>query len=154
MVSTNNLDKFMQFLNNLSTRDFIEALSETIREPCVILDGNLRVQWANRSFYQTFRLSPKETVDKIIYDLGDGQWDIPSLQKMLKKILGKKILIHDFRIDHHFPNAVRRALLINASSVLSDSGVTKLILLAFEDVTKSVGSKEQEKDTVKDDSGD
>ena len=133
----------MQFLNNLSTRDFIEALSETIREPCVILDGNLRVQWANRSFYQTFRLSPEETADKIIYDLGDGQWDITNLRTLLEEILSKKTPIHDFRIDHDFLDAGRKVLSINASSVLNDSGVTKLILLTIEDITDGVGSEEQ-----------
>jgi nitrate/nitrite-specific signal transduction histidine kinase len=83
-------------------------------------------------------------VDKIIYDLGDGQWDIPSLRKMLEIILGKKTLIHDFKIDHDLLDAGRKVLSINASSVLNDSGVTKLILLTIEDVTESLGSEEQE----------
>jgi len=133
----------MQFLNNLSTRDFIKALSETIREPFVILDGNLRVLWANRSFYQIFQLLPEETADKIIYDLGEGQWDIPSLRKLLEEILSKKTLIHDFRIDHDFRNVGRRALLINAFSALNAKNLTGLILLAIEDITGSVASKEQ-----------
>jgi signal transduction histidine kinase len=143
VVSTSDLEKFMQFLNNLSTRDFIEALSETIREPCVILDGNLRVQWANRSFYQTFRLSPEETANKIIYDLGDGQWDITNLRTLMEEMLSKKTPIHDFRIDHDFLDAGRKVLSINAFSVLNDSGVTKLILLTIEGITDGVGSEEQ-----------
>ncbi|MGD9270493.1 MAG: PAS domain-containing protein, partial [Syntrophobacterales bacterium] len=133
----------MPFLKNLSTRGFIEALSETIREPFVILDGNLRVLWANRSFHQMFKLLPEETVDKTIYDLGGGQWDIPSLQKLLEEIPSKKTPIHDFRIDHDFRNVGRKALLINAFSALNDKNLTGLILLAIEDITGSVASEEQ-----------
>jgi signal transduction histidine kinase len=143
VVSTSGLEKFMPFLKNLSTRGFIEALSETIREPFVILDGNLRVLWANRSFHQMFKLLPEETVDKTIYDLGGGQWDIPSLQKLLEEIPSKKTPIHDFRIDHDFRNVGRKALLINAFSALNDKNLTGLILLAIEDITGSVASEEQ-----------
>ncbi len=143
MVSTSGLEKFMQFLKNLSTRDFTEALSETIREPFVILDGNLRVLWASRSFYQIFQLMPEETADRIIYDVGEGQWDIPNLRTLLEEILSRKTLIHDFRIDHDFRDLGRRVLLINAFSALNDRDLTELILLAIEDVTRSVGSEEQ-----------
>ena len=73
-----------------------------MREPILVLSANLRVRRANRSFYRTFRVTPKETVDRLVYDLGHRQWDIPSLRKLLAKVLPQNTFFDDFEVVHEF----------------------------------------------------
>ena len=89
---------------------------DTVREPLLILDTTLRVQSANRAFYQTFHVSPEETEDRLIYELGDGQWDIPALRTLLEDIIPQSSVFNDFEIQHTFPAIGRKVMLLNAGN--------------------------------------
>ena len=116
--------------------DLAEAVVETVREPLLILSGELRIKAANRSFYQTFQVSPEETEDRLVYELGNHQWDIPKLRELLEDILPRNEQFHDFEVEHDFPNIGRRTMLINARRLRQREPATELILLAIEDITE------------------
>jgi PAS domain S-box-containing protein len=107
---------------------------DTVREPLLILDATLRVRSANRAFYQTFQVSPEETVDRLIYELGNGQWDIPDLRRLLEDIVPKSSVFNDFELEHTFPVIGRRVMLLNARK-LQAGRHGELLVLAMEDVT-------------------
>ena len=120
---------------NLS-RLYADSIVTTIREPLVILNKNLEVKTANHSFYKRFRTSSEETEGRTIFELGNNQWDIPGLRKMLEKILPEKSSIVDFEVSHDFPSIGYRIMLLNAIQILRDNNEEQSILLAFEDVTE------------------
>src|SRR5687767_185431 len=107
---------------------------DTVREPLLILDTTLRVRSANRAFYQTFQVSSEETVDRLIYELGNGQWDIPDLRRLLEDIVPKSSVFNDFELEHTFPVIGRRVMLLNARK-LQAGHHGELLVLAMEDVT-------------------
>jgi two-component system CheB/CheR fusion protein len=115
-------------------RDYT-AIIETVRGPFLILDAKLQVKMANRSFYDTFRVTPQETKNESIFTLGNGQWNIPELRVLLEDILPKNTSFKDFKVDHCFPTIGRKIMLLNAHQVTGEGNVTKMILLAFEDIT-------------------
>src|SRR5688500_6512827 len=107
----------------------------TLREPFVVLDGDLRVKTANRSFYDSFHVTKEETENRLVYDLGNGQWDIPSLRKLLDEVLTRNKSVDDFEVQHSFPDLGRKTMLLNARPFPPDSKHPELILLAVEDVS-------------------
>jgi signal transduction histidine kinase len=113
-------------------RDFAEMIVDTVREGLLVLDFNLRVVAANESFYKTFAARPETTVGKLIYDLGNGQWNIPDLQELLEGILPRKDVFDDYEVEHDFAEVGHRVVLLNARR-LNDH---QLILLAIEDMTE------------------
>ena len=115
--------------------DFAEAIVETVREPLVILDHNLQVMKANRTFYETFQASREETEQRLIYDLGNEQWNIPKLRELLESILPASATFRDFEVTHEFEHVGRKVMLINASEIFNPSSQARTILLAIEDVT-------------------
>ena len=115
--------------------DFAEAIVETVREPLVILNQNLQVMKANRAFYDTFQAVPKETEERLIYDLGNGQWNIPELRELLENILPAHSTFRDFEVTHEFEHVGRKVMLLNASEVFNPNAQARTILLAIEDVT-------------------
>lgn len=115
---------------------YAEAIVETVREPLLVLEADLRVKSANKAFYQTFMVTPEETVNKRIFELGSGQWNIPQLQLLLEDILLKNIMFEDFEVDHDFPHIGRKRMLVNARRIVSPGNQTELILMAIEDTTK------------------
>jgi two-component system CheB/CheR fusion protein len=119
---------------NLS-RLYAESIVTTIREPLIILNKDLRVRSANKSFYTKFQTSEEVTEGKLLYDLGNKQWDIPALRKMLEEILPEKTSIVDYEVVHNFPGMGGRTMLLNASQIFRDNNEDKLILLAIEDIT-------------------
>src|SRR5271154_4924841 len=108
---------------------------DTVREPLLILDTSLRVRSANRAFYQFFHVSPEETVGRLIYELGNGQWDIPDLRRLLEDIVPKSSVFNDFELEHTFPVIGRRVMLLNARK-LQAGNHGELLVLAMEDVTE------------------
>lgn len=114
---------------------FADDIIETLREPFVVLDADLRVKTANRSFYESFHVSKEETENHLVYDLGNGQWDIPGLRKLLDEVLTRNKSVHDFEVEHSFPNLGRKTMLLNARPFPPDSKHPELILLAVEDVS-------------------
>src|SRR5205823_467162 len=119
--------------------DQIEAYAQdvvdTVREPLLILDSSLRVHSANRAFYQTFHVSSEETENRLIYELGNGQWDIPDLRTLLEDIVPKSSVFDDFELEHTFPAIGRRVMLLNARK-LQAGHHGELLVLAMEDVTE------------------
>src|SRR5476651_2031899 len=107
----------------------------TLREPFLVLDHDLRVKTANRSFYDMFHVSREETENRFVYDLGNGQWDIPGLRKLLDQVLSRNQSIHDFDVEHSFPALGQKNMLLNARPFPPDSKHPELILLAVYDVT-------------------
>ena len=119
--------------------DFAESIIETVREPLVVLDEKLRIISANKSFYEKFGVKQAETENKLIYEIGSRQWDIPELRKLLEDILPAKSVFDNFRVEHEFPNIGRRVMLLNARQVFHGGTGTKAILLAIEDITGRTG---------------
>ncbi|HEY6248090.1 MAG TPA: PAS domain S-box protein [Pyrinomonadaceae bacterium] len=117
------------------TVNYAEAILATLREPFIVLDHNLRIKTANRSFYETFKVLPKETEDKFIYDLGNAQWDLPELRTLLKEVLSNDHPIHDFEVEQTFPGIGHRVMRLNAARLASVNSQPDLILLAIEDIT-------------------
>src|SRR5437763_11391278 len=115
-------------------QDYAQNIVDTVREPLLILDATLRVQSANRAFYQTFHVSPGETEGRLIYELGNGQWDIPDLRTLLEDVVPKSSVFNDFELEHTFPVIGRRAMLLNARK-LQAGHHGELLVLAMEDVT-------------------
>lgn len=113
-----------------------DSIMDTVREPLLVLSADLRVQKANRSFYRTFRVTPEETVGQLIYDLGNQQWDIPWLRKLLEEVLPKDSAFVDFEVDHVFPAIGRKFMLLNARRICGTDSQTEFILLAIEDTTE------------------
>ncbi|MGE3779774.1 MAG: ATP-binding protein [Pirellulaceae bacterium] len=107
----------------------------TLREPFLVLDHDLRIKTANRSFYTTFHVSMEETENRLVYDLGNGQWDIPGLRELLDGVLSENKSIHDFEVEHTFPTLGRRTMLLNARPFPPASKHPELILLAVEDAS-------------------
>src|SRR3954468_1248922 len=114
--------------------NYAQNIVDTVREPLLILDATLRVRSANRAFYQTFHVSPAETEGRLIYELGNGQWDIPDLRRLLEDIVPKSSVFDDFELEHTFPVIGRRAMLLNARK-LQAGHHGELLVLAMEDVT-------------------
>jgi PAS domain S-box-containing protein len=115
-------------------QDYAQNIVDTVREPLLILDTTLRVRSANRAFYQTFHVSPGETEGRLIYELGNGQWDIPDLRTLLEDIVPKSSVFDDFELEHIFPVIGRRVMLLNARK-LQAGHHGELLVLAMEDVT-------------------
>jgi two-component system CheB/CheR fusion protein len=115
--------------------DFAEAIVETVREPLVILNQNLQVVKANKAFYETFRAVREETEDRLIYDLGNGQWNIPKLRELLENILPARSTFRDFEVTHEFEHVGRKVMLLNASEIFNPNAQARTILLAIEDAT-------------------
>jgi two-component system CheB/CheR fusion protein len=115
-------------------RLYAQAIVETIRQPLLVLDADLRVRSANRAFYALFQVEQEMTENKRVYELGNGQWDIPALRTLLEEVLAENKEVEDFRVDHLFEALGRRTMLVNARK-LSRDGRRDLILLAIEDIT-------------------
>lgn len=120
---------------NLS-RLYSESIVTTIREALIILTKNLVIRTANKSFYTFFQTSEEETEGKLLFELGDRQWDIPELREMLDKILTGRTSIVDFEVTTNFSRIGERTMLLNASQIFRDSSEEELILLAIEDITE------------------
>ena len=113
-----------------------EAIVDTVREPLLVLDHNLRVVAASRSFYLAFRTNRQEVQGRYLYALGDAQWDIPQLRKALETIIFTNEPLEAFAVDHDFPSIGRRTMVLNARRVYRSAGKIHQILLAIEDVTE------------------
>jgi len=118
------------------TREYAESIVDTVREGLVVLDGDLRVISANRSFYETFKVKPGETEGQLVYDLGNRQWNIPKLRELLEEILPTDTTFDNFEVEHEFKIIGRRVMHLNARRIYRETNETRLILLAIEDVTE------------------
>ena len=112
-----------------------ENIVDTVREPLLVLDEDLRVLSANRAFYDTFAVEEKTTLGHVIYDLGNRQWDIPELRQLLEVILPENTTFEDYHVTHTFEKIGSRTMVLNARRVFTEAGQAQLILLAIEDIT-------------------
>ena len=117
-------------------RVYAENIVDTVREPLLVLDAGLRVHSANRSFYQIFQVTPQHTEGKPLYELGNGQWDIPALRPLLAEILPQHTSFQDFEVEEDFPGIGRRTMLLSARKLFRVGNSTDSVLLAIEDITE------------------
>ena len=118
------------------TREYAESIVDTVREPLVVLDADLNVISANRSFYETFKVKPGETEGQLVYDLGNRQWNIPKLRELLEDILPTHTTFNNFEVEHEFKSIGRRVMHLNARRIYRETNETHSILLAIEDMTE------------------
>jgi len=115
---------------------FFDNFLGSVREPLMLLDSNLNVVKANQNFYNTFNVNSEDTIGTLIYNLGNGQWDMPKLRELLEKILPQHSFLNDFEVEHNFESIGQKIMLLNARCFFQESKQTQLILLAIEDVTE------------------
>jgi PAS domain S-box-containing protein len=123
-------------------RDYAQGIVDTVREPLIVLDGDLTVISASRSFYSLFGVGPKETVGRHLYELGNRQLDIPRLRELLETVLPRDTCFEDAVVEDEFPSIGRRKMLLNARRITRKAGQTPLILLAMEDITGSAPAED------------
>jgi two-component sensor histidine kinase len=123
-----------------------QAMVDTVREPLIVLDKDLRVVAASRSFYVKFSTNPDDTQGKYFYELGDGEWDIPKLRLLLEKVIPGRGAMDEYEVEHEFPRIGRRVMLLNARIVRYEKAHIN-ILLGVEDITVQ-RDLEREKDDL------
>ena len=124
-----------QFTNVEHACAVAQAIVDTVHEPVLVFDKDLRVIAASRSFYSVFKVSPQETQGQLLYELGDRQWDIPKLRVLLEKIVPEQGVMEDYEVEHEFPGLGHRTMRLNARQVFYDGGADTTILLGIQDVT-------------------
>ncbi|MEH1976926.1 MAG: chemotaxis protein CheB [Nostoc sp.] len=115
-------------------RNYAEAIVETVQVPLIVLDSDLRVNKANRSFYETFQVSPSETAQSLIFELGNGQWNMPELRSLLEDILANDTSIQNLEIEHRVEQIGQKTMLLNGWKIIQQ-GDAQRILLAIEDIS-------------------
>lgn len=143
----NVIDGTVITFEDITTRkqheEFVQNILDTVRDSLLVLDSGLRVVSANHSFYRTFKVTPQETEKHRIYELGDGQWDIPELRTLLEKILPEQKSIESFVVTHGFEGIGQRTMVLNARKIIrqrQNAEDEKLILLVIEDATNRGGN--------------
>src|SRR6476661_7208058 len=127
---------FSSFGNADDACSLAVAIVDTVREPLLVLDRDLRVIVASRSFYLAFQMDRERTQGLKIYDLDDGVWNIPELRLLLEKIVPEHGVMEGFQVERHFPRLGRRSMLLNARQVFYEGNGHTTILLGLEDVTE------------------
>lgn len=125
-----------QFTAVADAWELAQGIVDTVREPVLVLDKELRVIAASRSFYSVFKVSPEDTQGRLFYALGDGQWDIPKLRVLLEKIIPEHGMMEGYEVEHEFPNLGQRTMCLNARQVFYEEGADTTILLGMEDITE------------------
>jgi two-component system CheB/CheR fusion protein len=118
-------------------RRLAEGIVETVREPLVVLDGGLKVIAANSSFYNDFSVASPDTIGQSFFDLGNGQWNVPELRRLLEQLLPQNSRIRTFIVEHEFPKIGHRKMSVDALRIHHDGAATETILLTIKDVTNS-----------------
>ncbi|MHC4919646.1 MAG: sensor histidine kinase [Planctomycetota bacterium] len=124
-------------------RKYAARIVATIPVPLIVLDSRLRVVSANQAFYQTFQVAPEQSVGRLLYELGNHQWDIPRLRELLEEILPQRTALHNFEVQHDFETVGRKTMLLNGRKVIEEEEEEELILLAIEDITERKRAKEE-----------
>ncbi|VVB64714.1 PAS fold protein [uncultured archaeon] len=136
VITFSDITDFKETQKQMAERtEYSEGIVRTVREPFVVLNGDLRVVSANPSFYRTFQVTPLELEGQLLYDLGNRQWDIPALRKLLEEILPKNAQVEDFLVENDFPVIGHKKMLLNAKRIEQENDRSQLILLAIEDIT-------------------
>jgi len=122
---------------------FAESIVDTVIDPLLVLDNNLKIISANPSFYDTFQASEEETKDQYVYNLGNGQWDQPDLRRLLEEVTQKNSIISDYKIEHKFPTIGHRIMTLNAVAIPQLGSTPALILLTIRDITEKEERRKQ-----------
>jgi two-component system CheB/CheR fusion protein len=133
VISLQDVDALKRTLDQ--TREYADTIVESAREPILVLNTELQVTAANPAFYRAFEVTPEETEGRLIYELGNAQWNIPKLRELLEDIVPRNSRVDDFEMSHEFPHLGSRQMLLNARRVELHPG-HPFILLAIEDVTQ------------------
>ncbi|MBW4562823.1 MAG: PAS domain-containing protein [Mojavia pulchra JT2-VF2] len=133
LVDINNLKRSAEQLRQ--SKNYAEAIVDTVRESLVVLDLNLRVISANRSFYETFQVLPTETEQRLIFEIGNGQWNIPQLRSLLEEVLPSMAPFQDLEVEHTFEQIGHKIMRLNARR-MPEIEDTSMILLVIEDITR------------------
>jgi chemotaxis protein methyltransferase CheR len=129
------------------------AIVDTVRDPLVVLDQDLRVIAASRSFYNTFGLGREDVRGRLFYEVDQGQWDIPELRELLGAISNGQATVEGYEVDREFRGIGRRVMLLNGRKVFYEEGAHSTVLLAFEDVTNRRAIERQVEDLLRDHQG-
>jgi len=133
--------------------EYANSIIATLREPFLVLDKNLRVISTNQAFYTTFGVAEKDTIGRLLLDLGNRQWDIPKLLALLKEILPEKKVVKDYEVEHKFEHIGERAMILNACQLRVPKRIAatiaaiakeeeEIVLLAIEDITERKKTEE------------
>jgi diguanylate cyclase (GGDEF)-like protein/PAS domain S-box-containing protein len=130
-------------------REYAENIVETVREPLVVLNSDLKILTANHSFYDTFKVTPGETIGNFIYDLGNRQWDIPKLRVLFENILPHDTVFNGYEVEHDFLDIGRKTILLNARQIFRKNIGSHIILLAMEDITERKQAEERISEVIR-----
>ena len=125
------------------TREHAERIVAIIREPLLVIDADLKVVFANKSFYQVFKVTPQETDGRLLYELGNRQWDIPKLRELIEDILLMNTTFNGYEVEHEFEHIGRRVMQLNARRISGEANKIPLIFLTIEDVTEFKRTKNE-----------
>ena len=137
------------FIENKDAGTLAQAIVNTVREPLLVLDKDLRVLAASRSFYSTFQVAPSVTQGQLLYELGDGQWDIPELRLLLERIVPEHSVMEDYEVEHQFPEIGKRTMLLNARKVFYEDNSHTTLLLGIEDATADRALEHEREDLLR-----
>ncbi|WDZ81882.1 HWE histidine kinase domain-containing protein (plasmid) [Ensifer adhaerens] len=129
-----NLEDLYRLLRNGHLE--AQGIIDTVPDPLLLLDQNLRVRTASRAFFSTFKVGHDDTIDEYLYDLGDGQWDIPELRRLLEEVIPKSAAVVDYEVQHDFPRIGRRTMLVSAHRLFRPENNSRFLLLSIVDATQ------------------
>src|SRR5438309_317951 len=118
-----------------AAREHAETIADSVPVPLVLLDTDLRVTWASRSFHETFQLTPEETLGHFVYEMGTGRWSLPALRRALTDVLEKNVGFHEFEVEDDSARVEAKVMLLNARPMRLGQQPGRLILLAIDDIT-------------------
>src|SRR5512143_156090 len=130
-------------------REYAENIVETVREPLVVLNSDLKILTANHRFYDTFKVTPEDTIGNFIYDLGNRQWDIPKLRVLFEEILPHETVFNGYEVEHDFLDVGRKIILLNAREIFRENIGSHIILLAMEDITERKLAEERISEVIR-----
>jgi chemotaxis protein methyltransferase CheR len=139
-----------QFTNIADACALAQAIVDTVSDPVLVLDKQLRVIAASRSFYSAFNVTPEDTQGRLLFALGDGQWDIPALRVLLENIIPEHGVIEGYEVEHEFPGLGRRTICLKARQVFYEGAAETNILLGLEDVTERRTLENEKDDLLRD----
>ncbi|HTK08637.1 MAG TPA: CheR family methyltransferase [Ktedonobacteraceae bacterium] len=129
-----------------TAREYAEAIVQTIREPLLILNADLRIQQANQAFYQFFQTTKEVTEQRHLEELDNGEWNLPALRHLLSEILPHNHSFHGFEVEQHFSRIGHKTLLLNARRIFQQEQGTASVLLALEDITERKAREKQKEE--------
>ena len=117
----------------METMTHFQEIVDTIRVPLIVLDGDIRVRTINEAFSEMFVENGEKVVGRVLYELGNGDWDIPALRELLENVLPNSSVFNNFEVENDFPKVGHKSFLLNARRLKNAADSSNSILLAFEE---------------------